>query len=161
MCGTRGLLQWTSFEGVSVPDSVNYPEFPAKAIYFKDVDKVNKGRYATCELYVNTDGTIHGHFKVENMQALAGVRIGGLLEFIDVDGNLIARKRMPTLGLKPVFFARSNQRHADFEGTIKPEHIAKLRRIHFKGFEDAVRDNSDDVEKGLDFFKDVKGLIFG
>jgi hypothetical protein len=99
-------------------DAVNYPDFPQKPIYFKDVDKVNKGRYATLELNINTDGTIYGHFTVENMQALACCHISGHYIIFDDAGNVIARVRMPNLGLNPAWFAKIVVRHHDFEQKI-------------------------------------------
>ena len=121
-----------------MPDSVNYPNFPQQPIFFKDVAKVNKGRYATLELHINTDGTLLGHFTVENMQALAGCHITGHYDIFDDLGNVVARVHLPNIGLNPAWFAKIVTRHHDFIGKIKDSELTKVRRIAFTGYEDAV-----------------------
>ena len=140
-------------------DSYTFPGFPAYAIHFKDVEKVNKGRYATCTMIVNTDGQINGDFKVENMQFAAGCHIAGRIEFYDVKGNLLARTRMPRIGLPIAAFAKVVERHADFSGQIDPTQIAKLYAISFVGFEDATGGLSDAVQEVTAFFKQNAQII--
>ncbi|MCB1242479.1 MAG: hypothetical protein AB7I98_02570 [Verrucomicrobiales bacterium] len=128
-------------------DAVNYPDFPETPIYFKDVDKVNKGRYATLELNINTDGNIRGHFTVENMQALVGCHISGHYDLFDNMGNLIARVKMPNLGLQPAWISIASVRHHDFEGKIKSEELGRVRRIDFTGYEEPTFDQLEEIMK--------------
>ena len=119
-------------------DSVNYPNFPQQPIYFKDVIKIDKGRYATLELNINTDGTLYGGFTVENMQAVAGCHITGQYWFFDDAGNVTARLNLPLLGLNPAWFARVVSRHHDFEMKIRSDSLNSIRRVQFAAYENAI-----------------------
>jgi hypothetical protein len=139
-------------------DSVNYPNYPQMPIYFKDVIMVNKGRYATLELNINTDGTLYGSFTVENMQALAGCHITGQYKFFDDAGNITARVKLPLIGLNPAWFARVVTRHHDFEGKIRADSLMNVRRVEFAAYENAIPQGPEAAEELKKIFEMLKGL---
>ena len=155
---SRILILALAAIGISA-QAADFPNFPKQAIQFKETTRVNSGRYATVTMTVNTNGTFRGDYKVENMQFLAGCHIAGRLEFFATNGDLLALVKMPRIGLKPAWFAKRVERHADISGAIKPNRISELRKVKFTGFEDADGTLGKDLKEVLAFFKAVKVAV--
>lgn len=137
--------------------STAYPDFPSVPIHFHRIERVNPGRFVSLRLDINTDGRFFGHFTVMNMQVFAGYHGDGHVDLLDHASNIVARLRMPRLGVKPAFFAKYYSRHHHFDGQVKPDYLATIRGVAFTGYENADGSILKDVKSLLDAFESVNG----
>jgi hypothetical protein len=137
--------------------STAHPDLPTHPIHVHKTERVNPGRFVSLQLDINTDGRFFGRFTVTNMQALAGYHGDGHVDFLDRAGNIVARIRMPRLGVKPAFFAKHYSRHHHFEGRIKPEHLGTIGGVAFAGYENADGSILKDIQSVLTVFESLTG----